>query len=235
MLVAEELEIDLAQVEFEQAPPIDKLYVNPLVGFQVTGGRLRSAPSTSRFAEAGATARTMLDRRGGRALGTSIPARAAQRRGASIHDADGAASSTMARSPARPRRCRCREKVALKDPKDFKLVGTPAKRLDTPAKVNGNAVYGIDAKVPGMKFGTLAACPVFGGKLKSVNDSEALAVKDVLSGRQSRRCRCRHRRAYGRRQEGLAALEIEWDEGPNAKLTTADIVAIMAEVSEAKA
>ena len=140
----------------------------------------------------------------------------------------------MARWPARPRRCRCRRKVALKDPKDFKLIGTPAKRLDTPAKVNGKAIYGIDAKVPGMNFGTLAACPVFGGKLKSVDDSKALAVKDVFQIVKLDDAVAVIAAHMGAAKKGLAALEIEWDEGPNAKLTTADIVADMAEVSKAE-
>ena len=70
--------------------------------------------------------------------------------------------------------------VPLKDPKDFKLIGTPAKRLDAPDKVNGTAQFGIDVKVPGMKVATVAACPVFGGKLASVDDSKAKAIKGVL-------------------------------------------------------
>src|SRR5260370_260410 len=74
------------------------------------------------------------------------------------------------------------ENVALKGPADFKLIGTPAKRLDTPAKVNGKAVYGIDVRPPGVKIATLAQSPVFGGRVKSVDDAAAKAVK---GGRQS--------------------------------------------------
>ena len=69
--------------------------------------------------------------------------------------------------------------VTLKSPKDFKLIGTPAKRLDAPAKVNGTAVYGIDARPPGVKIATLAQSPVFGGRVKSVDDTAAKAVKGV--------------------------------------------------------
>src|SRR5262249_16684047 len=71
------------------------------------------------------------------------------------------------------------ENVALKDPRSFKLIGTPAKRLDTPAKVNGSAVYGIDARPPGVKIATLAQSPAFGGRVKSVDDAAAKAVKGV--------------------------------------------------------
>jgi isoquinoline 1-oxidoreductase subunit beta len=115
------------------------------------------------------------------------------------------------------------EKVALKQPKDFKLIGTPAKRLDTPAKVDGSAVFGIDARPPGVKIATLAQSPVFGGRLKSVDDSGAKNVKGV---RQIVRLDdavavvADHMWAA---KQGLAALKIEWDDGPHAKLTTNDI------------
>ena len=124
------------------------------------------------------------------------------------------------------------EKVALKDPKEFKLIGTPAKRIDTPAKVNGSAVYGIDAKVPGMKTATVAACPVFGGKLKSVDGSKALAIKGVHQVVHLNDAVCVVAEHMGAAKKGLAALEIEWDEGANGKLTTADIVAEMDKASE---
>src|SRR6202023_2741779 len=92
------------------------------------------------------------------------------------------------------------DNVALKDAKAFKLIGTPAKRLDTPDKVNGKALFGIDVKIPGMKIATVAACPVFRGKLARVADHMWAAI------------------------QGLAALDIEWNEGPNAKVSSADIV-----------
>jgi isoquinoline 1-oxidoreductase beta subunit len=69
--------------------------------------------------------------------------------------------------------------VALKEPKDFVLIGKPLKRLDTPGKVNGKVVYGIDAMLPGMKFATVAACPVFGGKVATVDDSAARKIPGV--------------------------------------------------------
>src|SRR5262249_54309668 len=71
------------------------------------------------------------------------------------------------------------DKVALKRPEEFKLIGTPAARLDTPAKVDGTAVYGIDVRPPGVKIATLAQSPVFGGRVKAVDDTAAKAVKGV--------------------------------------------------------
>jgi isoquinoline 1-oxidoreductase beta subunit len=113
--------------------------------------------------------------------------------------------------------------VALKDPKDFVLIGKPLKRLDTPDKVNGKTVYGIDAIVPEMKFATLAACPVFGGKVRKVDDGAArkipgvqkIVVLDDLVAVVGD-----HMWAA---KKGLDALVIDWDEGPNAHLSSNDI------------
>ena len=115
--------------------------------------------------------------------------------------------------------------VALKERKDFKLIGTPAKRLDTPAKVNGTAVYGIDARPAGVKIATLAQSPVFGGRLKSVNDTAALAVKGVRQVVKLDDAVAVVADHMGAAKKGLEALVIEWDDGPHAKLTTAAIAA----------
>ena len=109
-------------------------------------------------------------------------------------------------------------------PRTSQLIGTTAKRLDTPDKVNGKAQFSIDVKVPGMKIATVAACPVFGGRLVSVDDSKAKMIKGVHQV-----VRLEHAVAVvadhtWAAKQGLAALDIQWDEGPNATLSTADIV-----------
>ena len=230
MLLAEELEVDLSQVEVEQAPPNDKLYGNRLFGFQVTGGSTSIRAFFQPLRQAGATARTMLITAAADTWGVDASTCRAEK-GEVIHAPTGrklayGALVDKAATLQPP------EKVALKDPKEFKLIGTPAKRLDTPAKVNGSAVYGIDAKVPGMKTATVAACPVFGGKLKSVDGSKALAVKGVHQVVHLNDAVCVVAEHMGAAKKGLAALEIEWDEGANGKLTTADIVAEMDKASE---
>src|SRR5207245_6910387 len=116
------------------------------------------------------------------------------------------------------------EKVVLKRPEDFKLIGTPAKRLDTPSKVNGSAVYGIDARPPGVKIATLAQSPVFGGRVKSVDDAKAKAVKGVRQIVRLDDAVAVVADHMGAAKKGLAALVIEWDEGPHAKLNTNEIV-----------
>ncbi|MGH6735040.1 MAG: molybdopterin cofactor-binding domain-containing protein [Methyloceanibacter sp.] len=232
MLVAEELEVNLSQVGTEQAPPNHTLYSNNLVGFQVTGGSTSIRAFYEPLRKSGATAREMLIAAAA-ATWNVEPASCRAENGKVIHDATGrklgyGALANKAATMSVPK------DVALKEPSTFKLIGTPAKRLDTPDKVNGKAVYGIDAKVPDMKIATLAICPVFGGKLKSVDDSKALEVKDVLQVVQTDDTVAVVATNTGAAKKGLAALEIVWDDGPNAKLTTDDIVADMAKASEAE-
>jgi isoquinoline 1-oxidoreductase beta subunit len=232
MLVAEELEVDVSQVETEQAPPTEALYRNKLVGFQVTGGSTSIRAFYEPLRQAGATARQMLIAAAAATWNVDTNSCRAEK-GSVIHSPTGqrldygALADKAAKMPVP-------KNVALKEPTDFKLIGTPAKRLDTPDKVNGKTVYSIDAKVPGMKVGTLAICPVFGGKLKSVDDSKALAVKDVVQVVPVNDAVAVIATHMGAAKKGLTALEIEWDEGPNAKLTTADIVADMATASQAE-
>jgi isoquinoline 1-oxidoreductase beta subunit len=116
------------------------------------------------------------------------------------------------------------EKVELKQPKQFKLIGTPAKRLDTPSKVNGTAVYGIDVRPPGVKIATLAQSPVFGGRVKSVDDAKAKAVKGVRQIVRLDDAVAVVADHMGAAKKGLAALMIEWDDGPHATLDTQKIV-----------
>ncbi len=122
------------------------------------------------------------------------------------------------------------ENVALKRHQDFRLIGTRAKRLDTPAKVNGTAVYGIDARPPGVKIATLAQSPVFGGRVKSVDDRAAKAVKGVRQIVRLDDAVAVVADHMGAAKKGLAALVIAWDDGPHAKLDTA---AIASELEEA--
>jgi isoquinoline 1-oxidoreductase subunit beta len=113
--------------------------------------------------------------------------------------------------------------VALKSPDEFKLIGTPAKRLDAPAKVNGTAVYGIDARPPGVKIATLAQSPVFGGRVKSFDEAAAKAVKGVRQIVRLDDAVAVVADHMGAAKKGLAALNIEWDDGQHANLTTEEI------------
>ena len=117
------------------------------------------------------------------------------------------------------------EKVTLKRPEDFRLIGKPAKRLDAAGKVNGTAVYGIDVQLPGMKVATLAQSPVFGGRIKRVDDNAAKSVAGVRKIVQLDDAVAVVADHMGAAKKGLAALVIEWDDGPNANLKTDDIAA----------
>ncbi len=116
------------------------------------------------------------------------------------------------------------DKVTLKDPKDFTLVGTSVKRLDTPDKINGRAEFGIDTKQPGMKIAAIAISPVFGGKPKSLNEQAALAVKGVRQVVRIDEAVAVVADHMGAAQKGLEAAAIQWDDGPNATVSSADII-----------
>src|SRR6266851_889558 len=177
MLIAEELDVSLKQVRLEHAPPNEKLYANPLLGVQATGNSNAMRGAWKPLREAGATARMMLVAAAAKRWGVDANSCRAQD-GEVFHQPTGRRLkygelvSEAAKIPAP-------EHVTLKSPGDFKLIGTRAKRLDTPAKVNGTALYGIDARPAGVMIATLAQSPVFGGSVKSVDDTAAKAVKGV--------------------------------------------------------
>src|SRR5262245_35471096 len=222
MLIAEELEVDLKQVQLEHAPPSEK-YINPLLGVQATGNSNAVRGAWQPLRQAGAVARTMLIAAAAKRWEVD-PATCRAEKGEVIHAPTGrriaygelAADAGQMPVPA---------SVALKQPQDFKLIGTPAKRLDLPAKVNGTAVFGIDARPPGVKIATLAQSPVFGGRVKSVDDTAAKAVKGVRQIVRLDDAVAVVADHMGATKKGLAALVIEWDDGPHAKLETGAIAA----------
>ncbi len=222
MLIAEELEVDLARVSLEAAPPDDKLYTNPLVGFQVTGGSTSVPAYWEPLRRAGATARVMLIAAAASEWNVD-PTSCRAEKGEVLHPPTGQKLSYGALVDAAAK-LPVPDNVTLKDPKDFTLIGTPAKRIDTPDKVNGKAIFGIDAIVPGMKIAAVGACPVFGGKLLNVEDSEAMAIKGVRQVVRLDDAVAVVGDHMWAAMQGLAALDIDWDNGPNAKVSTASIV-----------
>jgi len=230
MLLAEELEVDLAQVRLEHAPPDDALYAEPLFGVQETGGSTSVRGNFEPLRRAGAAARTLLVAAAAQTWKVTAASCRAER-GEVVHAPTGrrlgygALVDQAATLPVPPN-------PSLKDPKAWTLIGTPAKRLDGPDKVNGAALFGIDVRLPGMKVATLAASPVVGGKLASVDDAKARAVpgvQQVVRLDDAVAVVADHMWAA---KQGLAALDIRWDEGPNARLGTADIVQQLAAASQ---
>jgi isoquinoline 1-oxidoreductase beta subunit len=223
MLIAEELEVDLKQVQLEHAPPNEKLYGNPLIGgVQATGNSNAVRASWQPLRQAGAIARTMLVSAAARRWKVD-PASCHALSGEVLHTQTGR-SIKYGELAAAAARMPVPENVELKRPEKFKLIGTPAKRLDAPAKVNGTAVYGIDVRPPGVKIATLAQSPVFGGRVKSVDDAAAKAVRGVRQIVRLDDAVAVVADHMGAARKGLAALAIEWDDGPHAKLNTEEIV-----------
>lgn len=221
MILAEELDAAFDQVMLEAAPPNDKLYANPTFGLQVTGNSNSVRAFWLPLRKAAAGAREMLVQAASRTWKVD-PTSIRTESSTAIHDASGrrlayaalidhAVGLTPPKSPV------------LKDPKDFKLIGKPLKRLDTPEKVNGKVVYGIDVMPPGVKFATIAACPVFGGKVARVDDSKAKnlpGVRQVVVLDEFVAVVGDHMWAA---KQGLAALNITWNEGSNAAISSADV------------
>ena len=218
MLIAEELEVNLQQVRLEHAPPNEKLYANPMLGVQATGNSNAMRGAWKPLREAGATARTMLVTAAAKRWAVDAQSCGAQD-GAVIHAPTGR-RLTHGELAADAAKMPVPQNVTLKSPQDFKLIGTPVRRLDAPAKVNGTAVYGIDVRPPGVKIATLAQSPVFGGRVKSVDDAAAKAVKGVRQIVRLDDAVAVVADHMGAAKKGLAALKIEWDEGPHAALST---------------
>jgi isoquinoline 1-oxidoreductase beta subunit len=221
MILAEELDADFSKVTLQHAPPNDKLYGNPTFGIQVTGNSNSIRAFWKPLREAGAGARAMLVQAAAREWQVE-PASCKTSNGQVTHTESGRKLSYGALAAAAGSQTPPND-VAVKDPKDFVLIGKPLKRFDTPDKVNGKAVYGIDAMLPGMKFATLAACPVFGGKVGKVDDSAAKkipGVQKIVVLDDMVAVVGDHMWAA---KKGLDALVVDWDEGPNARISSKDI------------
>jgi isoquinoline 1-oxidoreductase beta subunit len=222
MLLAEELDVGLDQVTPDFAPPNVKLYANPLLGDQATGGSTSIRAGWDGFRKAAASARIVLVQAAAEQWQVE-PASCTVERGVVLHKASGRKADYASLVPA-ALKLPVPQDVPLKDRKDWSLIGTPQKRLDTATKVNGKTVYGIDVKLPGMKIGTLARCPVLGGKLKSVDDRKARQVKGVIDVLKLDDAVAVIGEHFYAAKTGLEALGIEWDLGPNAALSQAAIV-----------
>ena len=219
MLIAEELGVDIHKVKVEIAPVAD-VYVNSLLGGQLTGGSTSVREAWEKLRIAGAQVRTML---------ITAAAQKWQVDPATLHVHDGsvigpggrkatygalAESASMLPVP---------KDVVLKDPKDFKIIGKPTKRLDTPGKVNGTVTYGIDVKLPGMVYASLEQCPVIGGKVISFDASKAKAMPGVIDVVQIRDGVAVVADSYWRAKKARETLSVTWDEGPGAQIDNASM------------
>ena len=223
MLMAEELEVGLDQIEVAHAPPDDSLYANAIfAGIQVTGGSNSIRAWWEPIRRAGATAREMLITAAARSWGVA-PGECHAERASVIHGPT-ARTATYRALAAQAANVPPPGNVRLKSPAEWKLISTPAKRLDTPGKVNGTAQYGIDTVLPRMKIATVAACPVLGGTLASVDEAKARAVPGVRQVVRLADAVAVIGDHMWAAKQGLAAADAKWHEGPNAGVSTEQIV-----------
>jgi isoquinoline 1-oxidoreductase subunit beta len=215
MLVAEELEADWSKVRYEAAP-VDPAYNHSVYGIQMTGGSTSTWSEWERVRKAGAAARLMLIAAAAQAWQVD-PASCRAENGHVLHAPSGRRLS-FGRLAEAASRLPPPQNVALKDPKDFKLVGKPTKRLDSPDKTNGKAVFGLDVVVPNMLVTVVARPPVFGGKVKTFDASKAKAVPGVRHVVAIDRGVAVVADGYWPALKGRQALTVEWDEGPLATL-----------------
>jgi isoquinoline 1-oxidoreductase beta subunit len=221
MVLAEELDVGADQVVLETAPPNDKLYANPVLGLQATGGSTSVRAFWMPMRKAGASARAVLIQAAAKMWNTDA-AGCRTERGEVIHEASGkkigygalidhAAGLTPPKDPP------------LKAVNTFKVIGQPLKRYDTPDKVNGKLQYGIDVLPAGVGFATLALCPEFGGKVDRVDDARAKSlpgVRQVVVLDDVVAVVGDHMWAA---KQGLAALSIVWKSGPHATVDTNEV------------
>ncbi|HEV8264879.1 MAG TPA: xanthine dehydrogenase family protein molybdopterin-binding subunit [Gemmatimonadales bacterium] len=226
LLLAEELEADWTKVRIEFAPA-DKAYVNPLFGMQGTGGSTSVRAAWTPLRKAGAQAREMLITAAAQRWAVNRADCRAER-GAVIHAKSrrrltyGQLANRAAAVPVPP-------EVPLKDPKTWRIAGKPTKRLDAPVKVNGRAQFGIDVRVPGMLVAVVARSPVFGGKVQSFDATAAKAVDGVRHVVQISSGVAVVGNGYWPAKQGRDALQVVWDEGPTAQVSSDTISRLFAE------
>jgi isoquinoline 1-oxidoreductase beta subunit len=217
MILAEELEADWKQIHVEQAG------ASTLFGDQTTGGSASVRTTWDPMRKAGAAAREMLIQAAALQWGVARASCKAEN-GAVLHSASnrrasfGELASKAATLPVPT-------DIPLKQAKDYKLVGKPIPRIDTPSKVNGTAAYGIDFRLPDMKYALLARCPVIGGKLAGFDDKESNQIPGVsYVGKIGDSSVAVVADTVWGAMEGRRRLQISWDEGPHKDLNSAAIM-----------
>ena len=224
-ILADELDCDWKQVRTEFAP-VDPAY-GPLQG---TFGSMSVRFSWDPLRKAGAQARDMLLEAAAQKWSVA-KSQLRTDRGYVVNGANNERASYGSLADAAGR-LPVPAKVALKDPKDFRLIGTSVKRLDTPLKVNGSAEFGIDARRPGMVYAVVERCPVFGGKVVSFDDSKAKAVPGVQQVVQISRGVAVVADNTWSAMQGRKALEVKFDDGKNANLSSASIRELFVKLAE---
>jgi isoquinoline 1-oxidoreductase beta subunit len=218
MLIAEELNVDIRKIKVAFAPPNAKLYGNPLLGGpQLTGGSTSVRDGWEKLRVGGAQVREMLI--SAAAAKWNVDRSQIKAENGMVLGPKGK-KATYGSLAADASKLPVPEKVAIKDPKDFRIVGKRTLRLDTPAKVNGTAEYGIDVKLPGMVYAALEQCPVIGGKVKSYDATNAKSMPGVIAVVEIPDGVAVVADSWWRANKARKAVSITWDEGPGANLNS---------------
>ncbi len=215
MLIAEELEVDVNAIKVEFAPPAE-VYINSLLGGQLTGGSTAVRDAWEKLRKAGASARMMLVAAAADNWGVDASKCSAAN---AMIKGPGGKKATYGSVAAKASTMEVPKEVPLKPASQFKIVGnTKQKRLDTAMKVRGTAGFGIDTRIPGMKYAAVAMAPMMGGSLISYDDTRAKNMPGVHSVVQYSRGVAVVAKDYWTAKKAVALLDPQWDAGPNADL-----------------
>ena len=228
MILAEELEADWKQISIEQAG------ASTLFGDQSTGGSASVRTTWDPMRKAGAAAREMLISAAAAEWG--VPRSTCKAENSTVVHASSNRKLTYGELARKAGTLPIPTDPPLKQSKDYKIVGKPLERLDVPAKVDGKAEYGIDFRLPGMKFAVLARCPVIGGKVANFDDKESKRNSGVsYVGKISDSAVAVVADSVWGAIEGRRLLNVTWDEGPNKDLTSAAIFDSLKKAASGKA
>jgi isoquinoline 1-oxidoreductase beta subunit len=228
MIVAEELECDWSKVRYELAPAAPE-YAHTAFGIQMTGGSSSVWNSFDQLRTAGAQARTMLMQAAADQWKVKLTDVHAQN-GFIVGPGGkklsyGQLANAAAKLPAP-------EKVDLKDPKDFKVIGKPTRRIDSKEKIDGTAKFGLDVQRKDLHVAVVAHPPVFGGLVKGMNADKVKAVSGVTHVVELASGVAVVGTNFWAAKKGRDALEVDWDLGPGAKLNTPDLFAKFSEIAK---
>ncbi len=218
MLIAEELEADWSRISVESAP-VAAVYNHTAFGMQMTGGSSSIPSSWEQLRRVGASGRIMLIRAAAQQWG--VPENECHAENSQVIHAGSGKKLSYGKLADAAAKLPLPDNVTLKLPKDFKIIGKATKRLDTPAKINGSAQFGLDVYLPDMLTVLIARSPVFGGRVKRFDATEARKVAGVQGVYQVPTGIAVAASGFWPAKTARDLLEIEWDEGPGAALSTA--------------
>jgi isoquinoline 1-oxidoreductase beta subunit len=227
MILAEELEADWKQIEIEQAG------ASTLYGDQTTGGSASVRTTWDPMRKAGAAAREMLI--SAAALTWGVPRSSCAAQAGSVMHATSKRQLSYGDLADKASTLPIPTDVPLKQSKDYKIVGQRLARVDTPSKVKGEAVFGIDFRMAGMKYAVLSRCPIIGGKVVSFDDGESKKISGVsYVGKISDAAVAVVADSVWGAMEGRRVLNVNWDDGPNKDLNSAAVTAALKQAAAKK-